>query len=140
LKKGKGNDKRPLLISVCIGVGTSIIISLLIISLVSLCISNEYVEFNTGGFVLIIGQFLCGFLGTIIAGSIESDNKMRACLATGGAYYLLMLGAGMLLFDGIGLTALWGLLVCFLGCTSGIGVCFRVKKQIGNKKNRKRSR
>ena len=141
MKKGKWTEKKPSLPAAAgIGLIVSMVASLLITMITSICIMNEYIELNGAIYIVIIGQFICAFTGVLTAGKIAPENKMIACVVSAGAFFLIMLGIGMLLFDGVGRTALWGLLSCAAGSILGIFFIFKAQSRVGAKKRRKRSR
>ncbi len=141
MKKGKLNvARRSMFASVFVGVAASVAISTLIIITVSLCVLNEYFEFDKIQYIALIGMLICAFIGALVSGKTTYENKILVCCISVGLYYLLTLGIGILLFDGVGGSALWGILACVIGCATGIYVVMKPKSRAVAKNRRKRSR
>lgn len=127
--------------SMCIGAGVSLVTSLLIILLSSMCLSNEYMELSAGPYVVIGGQFISAFTGALIAGkTTKAQSKLLSCCTAAALFYLVYICIGMLVFDGLTSLVFSGALACAAGCVAAILSCFKAKRINNGKRRKKRSR
>lgn len=142
MNKAKLNIRNTtFLFSSCIGAGISVGLSLLVMVLNSICISNEYIELSVGTFMVIIGQFISVFAGAMIAGkATKGENKQLSCCCVALIYYLMFTCVGMLVFDVHITFIIRGIISCAGGCIAAILFCCRTKKWISGKRKRRRSR
>ena len=128
------NQNNNLYQSMILGVALSVVTTVLLAALGAVFIDNE--TLNIGGIpcisyiVLGLSSFLCVF----VSGRNRGERwLLRSGLAI-SIYYLLLIGVGILIFDGITGGVIYGLLAGLLGFA---GAAFLISRRQFKLKNRK---
>lgn len=122
------------------GMVVGLIVMILMISIASICILNEYFTLQNLNVVAAVIQFLTVLLGCTTAGKITDDNQILCCTATAGILLFVFIGAAMLFFDGVSLRILTGVIAAILALTVSLFFVLRKKKRPTRKKIKKPSR
>lgn len=86
--------------AIAIGIGFSVLITLLITAgLAALIISSKLQE-STVGIIVAIIRAIAVFLGVMITTKIKQDKILQSTGIVAGLYVLIILGLGILLYDG----------------------------------------
>lgn len=118
-----------------IGLIMSIIISVVLSMILAVLVVNERVGEGVIGFITPLIALLASLIGCITAGKQVEEKLAIVISVTGGIYLLLLVGAGILFFDG-GFHNLWtSLLAITLSSAISCAICIRGK---GSGRKRKR--
>jgi putative membrane protein (TIGR04086 family) len=130
----------PMVAGLAVGVALSIGITMVLAGLTAHFVLSETISENAIGYAAMAALYLSAALGSLIAARMIKRRRMVVCLATGGIYFLTLLGMTALFFggqyQGIGVTAL-----VVLGGSGTIGLLgLRQGKGRGIKHKKIRSR
>ena len=118
-----------------IGLLLSVLVSVMLSMLLAVLVINEQVGENRIAYLSPLITLLASFVGCVAAGK-QVEQKLAIVIGVTGAIYLfLLMGVGILFFDG-GFHNLWmSLLAIAVGCALSCAICIRGK---GSGRKRKR--
>ena len=119
--------KKDLPASVGFGLGISVVVTFLGVSLCALFVINGYFKPQSMIHMSIIIQFISSFVGSVISGKIAKDNKLVASVFVATSYFFTLIAVAMLLFDGVFGALIPGLFACLIGCGAAILLCNKAK-------------
>lgn len=121
---------------VSIGTVVSIVLSVLLAMVISVLIVNEGVSENTIKYSAPIISLIATMTGCIVAARLVGEKLAIVSSITGIAYLLVLIGTGILFFDGGFHNFLTSILSIAIGCVLSCAICIRGK---GRKIKRKRA-
>ena len=134
--KRKVKKERSLSGGIFIGTGVSLIISVVLSMIAAALIVNERVSENGIGYITPIISLIATMAGCIIAARFVGQKLAIISGATGIIYLIILIGIGIMFFDG-GFHNMWtSILSIGVGCAVSCAICIRGK---GSGKRRKRS-
>ena len=141
MQKAKRGIRKMTQVSSCaVGAGAALLGGVALVSIGTLCISNEYFTLQNLGAISVVVQFLTALIGCVIAGSVSENNQIASCAITAGTIFLTLLCVGILFFDGVSGTVLAGAFAVILGFAVSLLIVLRKKKRSTRRTIRKRSR
>ena len=141
MQKTKISIKNMTTVSACsIGVITGLIVTVLLILIGVLCISNEYIKLQNIGVIAALIQFVAVLVACIVAGKVTSNNQIVCCAATCCVYYLSSVASSLLFFDGVSSAALIGVIATILGFAASLFIVLGRKKRSARRKIKRQSR
>jgi hypothetical protein len=98
----KRKTRKPvsIAVSVIVGLGCAIVITLLLSSLAAWLITTEKLGVGTQGITALVITGLSGLAGCIVALALAEGRELQVSGITAGAYFLLLLSCTALLFGG----------------------------------------
>lgn len=101
--------------AIAIGIGISVLITLLLTAgLAALIISSKLQE-STVGIIVALIRAIAVFLGVMITTKIKQDKILQSTGIVAGLYILIILGLGIMLYDGSFNSFGFGLLSILVG-------------------------
>lgn len=107
---------RSMIRSLLFGVGTSVVVTVLIMLMVTVCIQNEYLSINIMPIAAIVIEFLGAATGATVAGKLAKERKSITCLLSAVGWFLLLLVASLVFFTCNAMKVL----VCLLAVSAGL--------------------
>ncbi|MBR4109900.1 MAG: TIGR04086 family membrane protein [Oscillospiraceae bacterium] len=134
--KQKGSARKNTFGSgIAIGLILSVVISVMLSMLLAVLVINERVGENTIEYLTPLITLLASFIGCVVAGKQVEEKLAIVIGATGTIYLFLLIGSGILFFDG-GFHNLWtSFLTVAVACALSCAICIRGK---GGGRKRKR--
>lgn len=141
MKKIKQSSAGLSMSNACLlGAGISVTLLLLLALIMSLLISNEYVDISMSVYLAGIAQFIATLIGCIIVGKLMKEGTVLACIIVAGACIFVQFAAAILFFGGISGRFVPGMLANLAGCGSAILLCISNINRSFRKKRKIRSR
>lgn len=122
------NKKLSVFASAAIGITIAVLATLAGGILLAFLMSREQVEISSVGICAPLIQLAASFLGTLAASTLATEKKLISCIGAAGGYYLMLLAATALVFDGEYDYILIGMLMVLLGCAAAVLLTSRGKK------------
>jgi len=116
----KSEKKHSLAISAALGALLAMITTLLSTMVMGLFINNEYLCIESNHIAVGIIQIISALAGSIVAATMNENNRSMVALITGIAYYVLLLLSAMLLMDGLGEGIISGVVCTAIGVIGAI--------------------
>ncbi len=133
--KRKAKNERSFAAGVSIGTLVSLMLSVFLAMIIAALILNERIGERAIEYIAPIIMLLSTLTGCIIAGQLIDEKLAVASGVTGIIYLLILVGVGILFFDG-GFHNLWtSILSIAIGCVISCAICIRGK---GSRTKRKR--
>lgn len=126
--------------SVLIGLGISVVCSVLIMMFLAYCIENEYMNITKISIMSFVILLISSFMGAFGAGVVAKEKKIIACAGAVGAYYVVLMTIAVVVFDGVRGGALLGFLACTIGFGGASLLSLKEKSRSKIRKVRGRSR
>lgn len=123
--------------AIAFGVLQAVIISVLLAALSAVFIDNESVGIHTIPFIAMIAWFASSFMCAFYSGRKGEGRWVVHSIIATGIYIILLLGAGILIFDGLSGSIFPGLISGALGCLLSIFIQFKRMNKPVNRKLRK---
>ncbi len=123
--------------AIMIGFSIMLVVATVLIAIAATFVSGEHIIYDALDYIAPIISFVAVLFGCCFTGGMVSENKALTCVISAGAYFVIAMAAGILLFDGISGRSISGLAACIVGCIAAILVCTR-NRQRSRVKNRNR--
>ncbi len=136
-EKSQYADNEMILAILC-GAVTMVGISAVLSLIAPMLVINNILNEASIGIASILIHIISTMIGTLIAGVMAHKFKTLTMCLSGGVYYLFMLSAAMLFFDGITHNVLYGLLACSVGTLLSLLVLKKKTRTIRRKVRRHR--
>lgn len=133
----KSEKKHSLAISAALGALLAMITTLLSTMVMGLFINNEYLCIESNHIAVGIIQIISALAGSIVAATMNENNRSMVALITGIAYYVSLLLSAMLLMDGLGEGIISGV-VCTASGVIGAILLGNIRTQ-GTKRGKRRN-
>ena len=138
-QKGEGNVKRTTRLEkksigygVGIGVAVSVVISVLLLCLLSCLMIKQRLSEHTAGIAVFIIRFLAINLGTLIGSKLTKENGVIVIAAITTAYLVILLGLGIVAYEGVFRNFGTGLFSVLIG--AGVSTAIVLKPQRKSKR------
>ena len=117
------------------GIAVSVFLSVLLAMLLTTMVLNERAGECTIEYAVPVIAFVSSLAGSVVAGKMAREKVAILAGVTGAAYILILIGMGILFFDG-GFHNLWSsLLSVVAGCVVSCAICIRGGRS-GSKRKR----
>lgn len=121
-----------------LGIVIAALSTIIIISILALFITNEYIDIKTPVFLIGAIHILSTFTGAFVTIKLVKQKAIITSAVVGGGYYVLLLCVAMLLFDRISTDAVVGIIGCATGSVLAIVVDTAPKKKNYRRRRSKR--
>jgi len=138
-KKNYGKAK-PMAVGLAFGVGTALLLTVILSVAVTQLVLGERIEENAIGYCTGGMLPVCTAVGAWVAITLVKSRKMQTCLITGGVYYLCLLAVNVLFFGGQFDGVFVSLLMVLLGASAVGFLAARGKGKGSNHHKKYRSR
>ena len=135
--KGLKRKRLPLYALVVIGTVVSFLVLLGGCAIGAICIGNEYLDLSASGVLGFITVLVSAMAGTLLSVILATDRKLLCVIGVCGAYYILLICAAFLIFDGVGQGALTNLIACLIAGICAIFLNFLKENPGKRRKGRK---
>ena len=134
--KYKTKSKQSFATVVSIGTLTSLLLSVVLSMIIATLVLNERIGEDAIGLLSRIVMMISTALGCIIAIRLNAEKLAIVSGITGIIYFLILIGTGILFFDG-GFHNIWTSVISVaVGCVVSCAICIRGK---GREMKRKRA-
>ena len=113
---------------IIIGVGIGMAVSILLSAILAVFIHKQYLQVESAAYFPIVVQFLSIFIGAYVAGREAGEGTIAICCITSAVMFIVQICLGVLFFDGISGSLLWGAFGCIGGTIAAILICKRPRK------------
>ena len=135
-QKGEGNVKRTTRLEkksigygVGIGVAVSVVISVLLLCLLSCLMIKQRLSEHTAGIAVFIIRFLAINLGTLIGSKLIKENGVIVIAAITTAYLVILLGLGIVAYEGVFRKFGTGLFSVLIGAGVSTAIVFKPQRK-----------
>ena len=136
--KYKTKNKQSFATVLCIGTLTSLLLSVVLSMIVATLVLNERIGEDAIGLLSRIIMMISSALGCIIAIRLNAEKLAIVSGITGIIYLLILIGTGILFFDG-GFHNIWTSIISVtVGCVLSCAICIRGKGSVIKRKRTNR--
>ena len=136
--KYKTKNKQSFATVLCIGTLTSLLLSVVLSMIVATLVLNERIGEDAIGLLSRIIMMISSELGCIIAIRLNAEKLAIVSGITGIIYLLILIGTGILFFDG-GFHNIWTSIISVtVGCVLSCAICIRGKGSVIKRKRTNR--
>ena len=132
MRSGKQNDFKVK--HIIIGVVLAIILTILMSAISAIFLDNESIGLNLIPYISVIIWLVSGFVSAFCAGYAGEGNWILRSIIATGIYYVILLGVGILLFDGVDGDVVVGLIAGVIGFVLALFAISRKRKMPMNRK------
>lgn len=132
MKTEGGN--RSMISGMSTGVLASVLTSVILAMLTAIMVINEMLSENMMHYASFIITLASSVIGGLLAGKKIGGKYALATFLTGGVYYLVLMGMGILFFDGL-TVGVWTILTAIvIGSFCACAICITGKGRGGRRK------